>query len=303
MSSQISSKHDIRIAINPTYGTANESGSKYVFLKDSSSGKLSLDFKSAVVNYEYSYPVTEDPTTQRDNFDELEGTTPQTVTLPDGSTETTMDVANKNQTFKVWTSVEGWKDVEVPIYEKVKVDSDGGGLFNPLKSHHGTKANQAINFYINDMHTKSLGTGNLIGGDGNFIKEEDEDRYWALSYDKTKQAAWLNTLKTAQNKTLDDISVITQQSANVAVRVLDGAIDYALDESTRLGAYLQRLEYTDANVTTMGENVQSAESTIRDADMAKEMSEYTKANVLVQAAQSMLAQANQNSSAVLSLLK
>lgn len=176
-------------------------------------------------------------------------------------------------------------------------------LYNPLKIQHGTKANQATNFYINDMHTKSLGTSDLIDSDGNFIKEEDEDRYWALSYDKTKQAAWLETITNAQNLTIDDISVTTQKNANIAIRVLDGAIDYALDESTRLGAYLQRLEYTDANVTTMGENVQSAESTIRDADMAKEMAEYTKANVLTQAAQSMLAQANQNSSAVLSLLQ
>ena len=174
---------------------------------------------------------------------------------------------------------------------------------NPLKIQHGTKANQATNFYINDMHTKSLGTGDLIDSDGNFLKEEDEDRYYALSYDKTKQAAWLDTITNAQNLTIDDISVTTKYNANIAVRVLDGAIDYALDESTRLGAYLQRLEYTDANVTTMGENVQSAESTIRDADMTKEMSEYTKANVLTQAAQSMLAQANQNSSAVLSLLQ
>ena len=56
-------------------------------------------------------------------------------------------------------------------------------------------------------------------------------------------------------------------------------------------------------MTTASENVQSSESTIRDADMAKEMTEYTKNNVLLQAAQSMLAQANQNSSAVLSLLQ
>ena len=70
-----------------------------------------------------------------------------------------------------------------------------------------------------------------------------------------------------------------------------------------MGAYLQRLEYTEANVTTQDENVQSAESTIRDADMAKEMTEYTKQNVLSQAAQSMLAQANQNMSSVLGLLQ
>ena len=56
-------------------------------------------------------------------------------------------------------------------------------------------------------------------------------------------------------------------------------------------------------LTTSSENVQNSESTIRDADMAKEMTNYTKNNVLLQAAQSMLAQANQNSSAVLSLLQ
>lgn len=81
-----------------------------------------------------------------------------------------------------------------------------------------------------------------------------------------------------------------------------GALEYALDQATNMGAYLQRLEATDANVTTMGENVQNSESTIRDADMAKEMSEYTRANILSQAAQAMLAQANQNSSSVLNLL-
>ena len=64
-----------------------------------------------------------------------------------------------------------------------------------------------------------------------------------------------------------------------------------------------RLDYTSANLTTAAENVTASESTIRDADMAAEMTEYTKNNVLLQAAQSMLAQANQNSSSVLSLLR
>lgn len=66
---------------------------------------------------------------------------------------------------------------------------------------------------------------------------------------------------------------------------------------------MSRLSYTSSNLTTASENVQSSESTIRDADMAKEMTEYTKTNVLAQAAQSMLAQANQNVSGVLSLLQ
>ena len=128
-----------------------------------------------------------------------------------------------------------------------------------LTIHHGTRANQAINFYINDMRSEALG---------------------------------INLAK-----------VTTRPNATSAISIIDGAISYALDEATHVGAYLQRLEYTESNVVTTEENIQGAESTICDADMAKEMTEYTKFNVLSQAAQSMLAQVNQNMSGVLSLLQ
>ena len=82
-----------------------------------------------------------------------------------------------------------------------------------------------------------------------------------------------------------------------------GALQKALDEQANIGVVQTRLSYTSSNLTTASENVQNSESTIRDADMAKEMTNYTKNNVLLQAAQSMLAQANQNSSAILSLLQ
>ena len=153
------------------------------------------------------------------------------------------------------------------------------------------------------MQTKSLGTGKLFDIRGNLRKESDLARYNALNDNQTKQAEWIETLKEVENKTIDDIFVTTVKNANIAIRVLDGALEYALNQATNMGAYLQRLEYTDANVTTMGENVQNSESTIRDADMAKEMTEYTKYNILSQSAQSMLAQANQNSSAILGLLQ
>ena len=93
------------------------------------------------------------------------------------------------------------------------------------------------------------------------------------------------------------------EKAREALRQVDTAIDYALNENTRMGAYQSRLSATVDNLIVEHENATGAESTIRDADMAKEMTEYTKANVLTQAAQSMLAQANQNSSGVLSLLQ
>ena len=79
--------------------------------------------------------------------------------------------------------------------------------------------------------------------------------------------------------------------------------DYLTGANTLVGAQIMRLEMTQANIVTSRESTTNSESTIRDADMAKEMTDYTKANVLAQAAQSMLAQANQNSSGILNLLQ
>ncbi|WP_462332545.1 flagellin, partial [Schwartzia sp. (in: firmicutes)] len=85
--------------------------------------------------------------------------------------------------------------------------------------------------------------------------------------------------------------------------LLDAAIDYLTNANTLVGAQIMRLEMTESNIVVQHENTTASESTIRDADMAKEMAEYTKASVLSQASQSMLAQANQNGSAILSLLQ
>lgn len=92
----------------------------------------------------------------------------------------------------------------------------------------GTKANQEMNIFIEDMHTKSLGARKIFSGN-DLIHESDSSRYNALSTDTDKQTAWLATLKTAENKSLDDIPVTTWRNANVAIRVLDGAIKYALE--------------------------------------------------------------------------
>ena len=70
-----------------------------------------------------------------------------------------------------------------------------------------------------------------------------------------------------------------------------------------MGAYISRLEQTEENLVTASENTQSSESTIRDADMAKEMSAYMRDNILSQSAQAMLVQANQSAGSVLSLLQ
>ena len=81
------------------------------------------------------------------------------------------------------------------------------------------------------------------------------------------------------------------------------AIENVSKQRSALGAIQNRLEHTIANLDTTSENTQSAESRIRDTDMASEMVTYSKNNILAQAGQSMLAQANQSTQGVLSLLQ
>ncbi len=135
---------------------------------------------------------------------------------------------------------------------------------NAMNFQIGTRANQAIRVGMTDMRAQALG---LQGSDGSTL------------------------------------NISTRDKANAAINVLDNAIAKALDQQTTIGAVQSRLNYTSQNLTTASENVQASESTIRDADMAKAMTNYTKNNVLMQAAQAMLAQANQSSSGVLSLLQ
>ena len=90
--------------------------------------------------------------------------------------------------------------------------------------------------------------------------------------------------------------------AGAAMTAIQSAIDKVSTQRSYLGAIQNRLEHTIANLDTASENTQAAESRIRDTDMAKEMVTYSKNNILAQAGQSMLAQANQSTQGVLSLL-
>ena len=135
---------------------------------------------------------------------------------------------------------------------------------NALTIHVGADPGVAIKVGMTDMRSEALG---LKGADGTKL----------------------------------DIS--TQERANAAISVLDNAIQKALNQQADIGNIASRLEYTSANLRVASDNVQASESTIRDADMAKEMTAYTKNNVLLSASQSMLSQANQNSMDVMTLLQ
>ena len=97
--------------------------------------------------------------------------------------------------------------------------------------------------------------------------------------------------------------VDTFVNAGKAMTTFQKAISKVSSQRSSLGALQNRLEHTVANLDNVAENTQSAESRIRDTDMAEEMVEYSKNNILAQAGQSMLAQANQSTQGVLSLLQ
>ena len=102
---------------------------------------------------------------------------------------------------------------------------------------------------------------------------------------------------------VNSLKVSSFKSAGKAMCSVQKAISMVSEQRSKLGAIQNRLEHTIANLDNIAENTQSAESRIRDTDMAEEMVEYSKNNILAQAGQSMLAQANQSTQGVLSLLQ
>ncbi len=144
------------------------------------------------------------------------------------------------------------------------VRAENSSLDAALTFQVGSRSNVAIRVGLTDMRSQALG---LQGADG------------------TK------------------LNITTQTKANAAINVLDNALQKAFFEQTTIGSIGYRMEYTSNNLVVARDNVTDSESVYRDADMAKEMADYTRNNVLLQASQSMLAQANQNSSNVLSLLQ
>ena len=101
----------------------------------------------------------------------------------------------------------------------------------------------------------------------------------------------------------NSLSVKSAEDANKAIEAFDAALNKVSSQRANLGAVQNRLEYTISNLDNTAENLTSAESTLRDVDMASEMMEYSKNNILNQAAQAMISQANQQPQNVLQLLR
>ena len=123
------------------------------------------------------------------------------------------------------------------------------------------------------------------------------------SADKTNQMTVAQQTMTANALTIDNIEVDTTDKAFKAMASVDAAIEKVSSYRATLGAAQNRLEHTVNNLKVTSENITSAESRIRDTDMADEITAYTKNNILLQAAQSMLSQSNAMPQGVLSMLQ
>ncbi|MDN4492200.1 flagellin Hag [Ureibacillus aquaedulcis] len=144
---------------------------------------------------------------------------------------------------------------------------DGGKQF-----HIGANSGQSINLSVGTMTADALGVS--VTGSANVVSGDYET----------------------------GINITTQTAADDSISIIDNAINTVSKTRASLGAVQNRLEHTINNLGTTSENLTAAESRIRDTDMAKEMMGFTKNNILMQAAQSMLAQANQQPQGVLQLL-
>lgn len=123
------------------------------------------------------------------------------------------------------------------------------------------------------------------------------------SADKTNAMTVGQQVMTAAALTIDKIAVDTTTNAFKAMKSVDAAIEKVSSYRATLGAAQNRLEHTVNNLKVTSENITSAESRIRDTDMADEITAYTKNNILLQAAQSMLSQSNAMPQGVLSMLQ
>ncbi|MBU3159055.1 flagellin [Clostridium frigoris] len=155
----------------------------------------------------------------------------------------------------------------------------------------GANKGQQFTASFTDMRSSALGLAGAAGTD---------TAVYGAKYVATGAANDLSDVSTIGEHALD---LSTSASSSAAIKVLDNATATVSGERAKLGAFSNRLDHTIANLGTSSENLTSAESRIRDVDMAKEMSTFSKNNILNQAAQAMLVQANQQPQQVLALLR
>jgi len=160
---------------------------------------------------------------------------------------------------------------------------------------------------VDDTHP-SVGTLGLVDGNNNVVALSGDGRDWNdMSgndlFDIPADTTALEKDDTSSVSSSGDLDISTQETASEAITTINNAIETVSTQRSKLGAVQNRLDHTIKNLDTSAENLQASESRIRDVDMASEMMNFTKNNILQQAAQSMLAQANSQPQGILQLIR
>jgi len=215
------------------------------------------------------------------------------------------------------SDIKKFDDVYAFIYNGVMSAIQGAGV-TPNLTNSGVIIGQRHNFcmkYDKQTNTLSLnktdsGLAVLNGVRGidtvNYFKAEKElPLQTGTRSNQQLQAKLPCTLLSENFKEIPtkELNVYTYDSAEKFLSHIDWEMDYILDAATTVGVQIKRLGYTSDNLVVSSENTTTSESTIRDADMAKEFTNYNKYQILQQASQAMIASANQSVSNVLQLLQ
>ena len=178
--------------------------------------------------------------------------------------------------------------------DKTVGDDDGQAMASLISAKTGINA-EADGTTKSTIHLKPSASSSTAGKGMTLQIGANEGQTMSFSIDDMSA----KSLGVDGNK----VDLASQSGAQKATTTIDAAIKKVSEQRSKLGAVQNRLEHTIANLDTASENTQTSESRIRDTDMAEEMVAYSKNNILLQAGQSMLAQANQSNQGVLSLLQ
>ncbi|MFT9274056.1 MAG: flagellin [Liquorilactobacillus nagelii] len=169
----------------------------------------------------------------------------------------------------------------------------------------GANSGQTLSVKISAMNAAALGLSNtvdIVGKMATYIGTTPDVKTPAVK-DATTGAVTTPTVYATAVLDVTDNTANDMVSANAAITAIDKAISTVTTQRSTLGATQNRLNYAISNLETSNENLSEANSRIRDVDMAQEMTQFTKSNILTQAATSMLAQANAMPNSVLTLLQ
>lgn len=293
----------LKTEINRIADASNFNGIKLLDGTLGASGKGSSTFGTTAV--EFTVSGLEDPTNANagKGANYSGNNTAITVAFADGSNVAAGNI-NVSNTDNALTITLGTKDADrtytaEEITQKVRDWANNSDDENVKKSFSGfTMASSDISLAKNAATTMTAVTLADEPGAGTGLTLQIGDT--SDSFNQLNVS--IQSMKTTALG-IDSVNVSSQADAAAAVNKIKTAINTVSSVRGDLGATQNRLEHTINNLSVMTENIQDAEATIRDVDVAEEMMAYTKNNILVQSAQAMLAQANQVPQGVLQLLQ